>query len=50
LLVFLLVWWLLERALGINGLWWAMIIYVVARAGALLMYFPSLRNSIASVN
>ena len=50
LLVFLLVWWLLERALGINGLWWAMIIYVVARAGALLMYFPSLRNSIASAN
>jgi len=50
LLVFLLVWWLLERALGINGLWWAMIIYVVARAGALLMYFPSLRNSITSVN
>ena len=50
LLVFLLAWWLLEGRVGINGLWWAMIIYVVARAGALLMYFPSLRNSITSAN
>jgi len=50
LLIFLLAWWFLERNFGINGLWWAMIIYVIARAGALLMYFPLLRHSISSVN
>ena len=31
---------------GVNGLWWAMIIYVAARADALLLYFSALRQSI----
>ena len=45
--VFLLVWWLLTERLGVAGLWWAMIVYVVARAVALLRYLPGLRASIA---
>lgn len=44
--VFLIAWWILMPRFGVNGLWWAMIIYVAARADALLMYFPSLRKSI----
>ena len=39
LLIYLLVWWLLIDH-GVIGLWWAMIIYVVARAVALLFYYP----------
>jgi MATE family, multidrug efflux pump len=45
--VFLLAWWILMARFGVNGLWWAMIIYVAARADALLLYYPALRNSIA---
>ncbi len=45
--VFLLAWWLLTERLGVAGLWWAMIVYVVARAVALLRYLPGLRASIA---
>lgn len=45
--VFLFAWWLLESRYGVNGLWWAMIIYVAARALALLIYFPALRASAA---
>jgi MATE family multidrug resistance protein len=45
--VFLLAWWLLASRYGVNGLWWAMIIYVIARAAALLIYFPALRASVA---
>ena len=41
--VYLLAWNLLESHYGVYGLWWAMIVYVVARAGALLLYFPALR-------
>lgn len=48
LAVFLLVWWLLIDRYGVNGLWWAMIIYVAARADALLVYFTSLRKSIST--
>ncbi|MDA1371310.1 MAG: MATE family efflux transporter [Proteobacteria bacterium] len=47
LLVFLLAWWLLSGSYGVVGLWWAMIIYVVARAGVLFFYYAPLRNSIA---
>jgi MATE family multidrug resistance protein len=43
--VFLLAWWALLDA-GTEGLWAAMIIYVVARAMALLGYYPSLRRAI----
>lgn len=44
--VFLLVWFLLAERYGVNGLWWAMIVYVVARAGALFLFYPRLRKSI----
>jgi multidrug resistance protein, MATE family len=46
--VFLLAWWILMDRFGVNGLWWAMIIYVAARADALLLYFPALRKSVQS--
>ena len=46
LVIYLLVWWVVIDRYGVNGLWWAMIIYVSARADALLFYFPSLRKSI----
>ncbi len=45
--VYLLAWWLLTERFGVDGLWWAMIIYVVARAVALLCYLPGLRASFA---
>lgn len=44
--VFLLAWWVLAGYYGVYGLWWAMIIYVAARAFALLIYLPALRASI----
>ncbi|MDC3196289.1 MATE family efflux transporter [Gammaproteobacteria bacterium] len=44
--VYLAAWLLLKDRFGVNGLWWAMIIYVAARADALLLYFSSLRKSI----
>ncbi|HJO10667.1 MAG TPA: MATE family efflux transporter [Gammaproteobacteria bacterium] len=46
LLVYLAVWWYVIERYGVAGLWWAMIIYVSARADALLIYFPALRKSI----
>jgi len=45
--LFLFAWWLLESRYGVSGLWWAMIIYVLARAATLLIYFPALRASVA---
>jgi len=45
--LFLLFCWLLLEPLGIVGLWWAFIAYVCARAGALLIYYPALRRSVA---
>jgi MATE family multidrug resistance protein len=44
--VFLFAWWVLIDRFGVNGLWWAMIIYVAARANALLLFYPALRKSI----
>ena len=44
--VFLFAWWVLMDRFGVNGLWWAMIIYVAARAGALLLFYPALRKFI----
>ena len=44
--VFLLAWWMLRERFGVKGLWWAMIIYVSARAYALLLFYPALRKSI----
>lgn len=45
---FLLCCWLLVDEFGVTGLWWAMIIYVVARALALLVYFPALLGQFSS--
>ena len=47
LAVYFAAWWFLSQRYGVNGLWWAMIIYVAARADALLMYFPALRKRIS---
>ncbi len=44
--VFLVAWWVLANRYGVNGLWWAMIIYVAARAVALMIYVPALRESL----
>ena len=44
--VFLAAWWLLSSRYGVVGLWWSFIIYVCARAAALLIYFPDLRRSL----
>lgn len=38
--VFLLAWWFLAATFGNHGLWWAFIIYLVARAITLLIYYP----------
>ncbi len=46
--VFLLAWWLLITPYGVTGLWIAMILYVIARALALLLFYPQLRAAIAS--
>lgn len=48
LAVFLVCCWLLVEPFGVAGLWWAMIIYVVARALALLLYFPDLLGQFKS--
>ncbi|HIF74239.1 MAG TPA: MATE family efflux transporter [Porticoccaceae bacterium] len=45
--VYLFAWWVLSGRFGIEGLWWAMIIYVVARAIALLLFYPSLRRTVS---
>ncbi|MEQ8953070.1 MAG: MATE family efflux transporter, partial [Gammaproteobacteria bacterium] len=44
--VFLLAWGLLIERMGVTGLWFAMIVYVAARADALLLYFPRLRRTV----
>lgn len=44
--VFILAWWVLASQHGVLGLWRAMIIYVVARAVALMIYYPGLRDSL----
>lgn len=49
IVVFLASWWLLIDV-GIAGLWWAMILYVVARALALLVYYPALRRGITAAS
>jgi MATE family multidrug resistance protein len=50
LLIFLAAAWLLVPGAGNQGLWIAFIIYVVARAICLGMYFPRLRRSIEYLN
>jgi MATE family multidrug resistance protein len=46
IVVYFIAWWALSDQHGIQGLWGAMIIYVVARAVALLLFYPSLRRSV----
>jgi MATE family multidrug resistance protein len=43
--IYFIAWWALSDRFGIQGLWGAMIIYVVARAVALLLFYASLRRS-----
>jgi len=45
--VFIAASWLLLPEFGVTGLWLAMVLYVVARALSLLLYYPALRASIA---
>ncbi|MBT8146715.1 MAG: MATE family efflux transporter, partial [Gammaproteobacteria bacterium] len=44
--VFLAAWWILSTRYGVVGLWWSLIVYVGARAAALLIYYPALRRSL----
>lgn len=44
--VFMAAWWLLSARFGVMGLWWSFIVYVCARAAALLIWFPKLRRSL----
>jgi MATE family multidrug resistance protein len=44
--VYLIAWWALTDQFGVQGLWGAMIIYIVARAMALLLFYPLLRRSV----
>ena len=44
--VYLIAWWALTDQFGAQGLWGAMIIYIVARAMALLLFYPLLRRSV----
>lgn len=46
LAVFLAAWMMLIDEFGVVGLWWSMIIYVVARALALLLFYPRLLRAI----
>jgi MATE family multidrug resistance protein len=45
-LTFLTAWWLLAIPYGNTGLWVAFIVYLVARAVALMIFFPGLRTAI----
>ena len=45
--IFLLTSWVLVGSAGVVGLWYAFTIYVCARAGSLLLYYPALKRSIA---
>ena len=45
IVVYFIAWWALSDQHGIQGLWGAMIIYVVARAVALLLFYQPLRRS-----
>ena len=44
--VYLITWWALKGQFGVQDLWGAIIIYVIARAMALLVFYPSLRRSV----
>ena len=48
LIIYLIAWRLLIGEWGVVGLWWAMIIYVIARALTLLRYYPQILRTITS--
>lgn len=48
-LVFLLAVWMLSEALGLAGLWWAMVVFVVARALSLWIYFAKVTERFSQV-
>lgn len=45
--LFMIVWWPLSKYFGNHGLWLSFIVYVVARALSLLLFYPSIRRSFA---
>lgn len=47
--VFLLAVWMLSEALGLAGLWWAMVVFVVARALSLWIYFAKVTERFSQV-
>ena len=47
--VFLLAVWMLSEALGLAGLWWAMVVFVVARALSLWIYFDKVTERFSQV-
>ena len=47
LLVFLLAVWVLTETYALAGLWWAMVVFVVARAISLWVYVPRFWNHFA---
>ena len=47
LLVFLLAVWILTETYALAGLWWAMVVFVVARAISLWVYVPRFWNHFA---
>mgnify|MGYP000070701659 CR=1 FL=1 len=46
IVIFFAAWWLLTPTLGVAGLWWAMIFYVIARAATLYRYYGKLSASL----
>jgi MATE family multidrug resistance protein len=47
LAIFLMAWWLL-RPLGNHGLWTALYVHYIARAGTLFYYYPGLVRSVTA--
>ena len=48
-IVFLLAVWTLSETLGLAGLWWAMVVFVVARALSLWIYFAKVTERFSQV-
>ncbi len=49
IVIFFAAWWLLSPTLGVVGLWWAMILYVIARAATLYRYYGTLSATLLNV-
>ena len=48
-IVFMLAVWTLSETLGLAGLWWAMVVFVVARALSLWIYFAKVTDHFSQV-